>query len=69
MTTYTCTITSNSSAERCYCVATRSAVKAAQQLGRAESGKTVTITSRSGKVLSRAIWDCSTRRYIRVCLG
>lgn len=64
--TYTCTITSHSTYPRCYTVTTSSAVKAAQHLGRAESGETVTITTSTGRIISRAAWSCEARRYIRV---
>lgn len=53
---YKCIIWSNSSHEREYDVQTRSAYKAAQELGRCEGGEVVEIRSRSGRVLSRAKW-------------
>lgn len=53
---YKCIITSNSSQGREYEVTTRSAMKAAQDLGRCEGGEVVTITTKSGRELSRVIW-------------
>lgn len=53
---YKCIIWSNSSHEREYDVATKSAYKAAQELGRCEGGEVVEIRNQSGRVLSRARW-------------
>ncbi|MBQ3988210.1 MAG: hypothetical protein II629_05565 [Ruminococcus sp.] len=56
MTKYICTIESNSSHPRTYEVETRSAMKCADQYGRCEGGEVVTVTNKSGRVLSRAAW-------------
>jgi hypothetical protein len=53
---YICKIYSNSSNGREYEVNTKSAVKAAKELGRCEGGEVVTITNKSGRVLSEARW-------------
>ena len=64
---YICKIWSNSSAGREYEVSTKSAMKAAQEFGRCEGGETVTITTKSGRELSRVIWTPENGgRYIRV---
>lgn len=64
---YKCIITSNSSAGREYDVNTKSAMKAAQELGRCEGGETVTITTKGGRELSRVIWTPEDGgQYIRV---
>ena len=64
---YKCIITSDSSAGREYEVSTKSAYKAALELGRCEGGETVTITTKSGRELSRVIWTPEDGgRYIRV---
>lgn len=53
---YKCIIWSNSSHAREYDVTTKSAYKAAQELGRCEGGEVVEIRNQSGRVLSRAQW-------------
>lgn len=53
---YKCIIWSNSSNGREYEVNTKSAYKAAQELGRCEGGEVVEIRNQSGRVLSRAQW-------------
>lgn len=64
---YICKIWSNSSLGREYDVNTKSAMKAAQELGRCEGGEVVTITTKGGRELSRVIWTPENRgRYIRV---
>lgn len=64
---YKCIITSNSSAGREYEVNTKSAMKAALEIGRCEGGETVTITTKGGRELSRVIWTPENGgRYIRV---
>lgn len=64
---FKCIITSDSSAGREYDVSTKSAYKAALELGRCEGGETVTITTKSGRELSRVIWTPEDGgRYIRV---
>ena len=50
-------ITSNSADAREYIVNSASAMKAAQEYGRAESGEVVTVTTvKSGRILSRVRW-------------
>lgn len=64
---YNCIITSDSSSSREYDVNTKSAMKAALELGRCEGGETVTITTKGGRELSRVIWTPEDGgRYIRV---
>lgn len=54
---YKCIIWSNSSHAREYEVETKSAMKAANELGRAEGGEVVEIrTLKSNRVLSRVQW-------------
>lgn len=53
---FKCIISSNSSHAREYRVSTRSAVKAAQELGRCEGGEVVEIRNQSGRLLSRCQW-------------
>ena len=70
MTRYTCTVRSPSTYARDYTVTTSSAYKAAQDLGRGESGEIVEITRpRSGRVVSAAMWSAEDRRYYRVSCG
>ena len=70
MATYICKIWSNSSNGREYTVTTSSAYKAAQDLGRGESGEIVEITRpRSGRVVSAAMWSTEDRRYYRASCG
>lgn len=54
MTNYICTITSNSTREREYDVATRSAYKAAAKYGRCEGGEIVRVYTKGGRLLSEA---------------
>lgn len=66
MSRYICTVRSPSTYAREYTVTTSSAYKAAQDLGRGESGETVEITRpRSGRVVSAAMWSSEGRRYYR----
>lgn len=53
---YICTIESNSSRPRAYEVKTKSAYKAALELGRCEGGEIVTISTKSGRIISQARW-------------
>lgn len=54
---YKCIIWSNSSHAREYDVTTKSAYKAAQELGRCEGGEVVEIrTVKSDRLISRAQW-------------
>lgn len=66
---YICTIYSNFSYGREYEVNTKSAMKCADMYGRCEGGEVVTVSTKSGKVLSRVVWtpeDCG--KYIRVAI-
>lgn len=65
-TMYTCTITSNSDYGRTYEVATASAIKCAEMFGRCEGGEVITVRRKSGRILSRAIYNIETRSYMRV---
>ena len=70
MSRYICTVCSPSTYAREYTVTTSSAYKAAQDLGRGESGETVEITRpRSGRVVSAARWSSEDRRYYRASCG
>ena len=65
--TYQCSIFSNSALEdRTYMINHRSAVKAAEKYGRAESGETIIVRTHTGKILSKAIWDPQQKKYISV---
>jgi hypothetical protein len=63
---YICTIESNSTYPREYETETRNARLLAAAYGRAEGGETITVTTKSGKVLSRMIWSVEKRKYIYV---
>ena len=67
---YRCIIWSNTSHEREYAVKTRSAMRAAAELGRCEGGEVVQIeTMTTGRVLSRVQWTPEDgEKYIRVCV-
>ena len=65
---YICIVSSNNTFDRQYNVTTSSAIKAAKEYGRADRGETVTITTKAGKIVSRASWDIETRQYIRVTI-
>ena len=70
MSRYICTVWSPSTYARKYTVTTSSAYKAAQDLGRGESGEIVEITRpRSGRVVSFARWSDEDRRYYRASCG
>ena len=70
MSRYICTVWSPSTYAREYTVTTSSAYKAAQDLGRGESGEIVKITRpRSGRVVSAAMWSSEYRRYYRASCG
>lgn len=70
MSRYICTVRSPSTYAREYTVTTSSAYKAAQDLGRGESGEIVEITRpRSGRVVSAAWWSEEDRRYYRSSCG
>lgn len=63
---YKCIIWSNSSYPREYAIATRSAYKAAQELGRCEGGEVVEVRAQSGRLLSRAAWTpADGGKYLR----
>lgn len=64
--TYLCTVSSDSTEEKVYPVSSRSALKAAQKYGKAEGNETVTIRTYSGHILSRAMWDSQSKKYISV---
>lgn len=66
---YTCVIYSNSSHGREYTVNTKSARKAAAELGRAEGGEMVIICRpKSRRVISAAAWTPENGgQYISVC--
>lgn len=67
---YKCIISSPHYCGDEYIVNTRSSVKSAQIYGRAEYGERVQVYSlRTGKLLSLALWDASTRRYYNACKG
>ena len=53
---YQAVISSNSSHERAYEVSSRSAIKAAMDLGRCEGGEVVRIYNKAGRLLSEARW-------------
>ena len=67
MKKYICTIESNSSHARQYEVDTRSAYKAAQALGRCEGGEVITISTKSGREISRAAWSPENGGYYYRC--
>lgn len=70
MSRYICTVRSPSTYAREYTVTTSSACKAAQAIGRGESGETVEISRpRSGRVVSAAMWSTEDRRYYRAICG
>ena len=70
MSRYICTVWSPSTYAREYTVTTSSAYKAAQDLGRGESGEIVEITRpRSGRVVSAAWWSAEDRRYYLASCG
>lgn len=65
-----CTVTSNYSYGRQYQVATKSAMTCAKSIGRCESGEKITVTTKSGKVLSQVAWiPDDGGKYIRVNTG
>lgn len=64
---YKCLITSDNTSPREYEVNTTSAVRAAYNLGCAESNETVTVyRKRTLEILSRAMWGVSEREYYLV---
>ena len=67
---YKCVIWSNSSCEREYTVTSRSAMRAAIELGRSEGGEVVQIeTMTTGRIISRVQWTPEDGgKYIRVCI-
>ena len=65
---YICIIESNSTYPREYEVETRNARLLAAAYGRAEGGETITVTTKSGKVLSRMIWSVEQRKYVYVTI-
>ena len=67
---YKCVIWSNSSGAREYTVTSRSAMRAAIELGRSEGGEVVQIeTMTTGRIISRVQWTPEDGgKYIRVCI-
>ena len=67
MKQYKAIITSNNSDAREYIVASASAMKAAQEYGRADGGEVVTVKAvKSGRILSRVRWTSEDGgRYYR----
>ena len=67
---YKCIIWGNNSHDREYTVRTKSAMRAAMELGHCEGGEVVQIeTMTTGRVLSRVQWTPeSGGKYIRVCV-
>ena len=63
---YTAIIESNTSYPMEIETDSRNVLLIANEYGRAESGESVTVKSKAGKTLSRAVWDVSSRKYIRV---
>lgn len=67
MKKYIITVVSNSTNEREYETSSRSAMRAAEQFGRCEGGERVTVWTRGGKAISRAVWSSEDGgKYIRV---
>ena len=57
----------NPTACREYETSSRSAMRAAKQFGRCEGGERVTVWTRGGKAISRAVWSPEDGgKYIRV---
>lgn len=57
----------NPTAYREYETSSRSAMRAAEQFGRREGGEHVTVWTRGGKAISRAVWSPEDGgKYIRV---
>lgn len=67
---YKCVIWSDSTHEREYTVTSKSAMRAAMELGRCEGGEVVQIeTLTTGRILSRVQWlPENGGKYIRVCI-
>lgn len=61
-------IKSNNSHPREYDVKTRSALVAAEELGRCEGGEVVEVRTNNGKLIDKAMWDCENQKYLRVCM-
>ena len=61
-------IKSNNTHPREYDVRTRSALVTAKELGRCEGGEVVEVRTNKGKVIDKAMWNCETQKYCRVCL-
>ena len=66
MADYKCIVASNSTHDREYTIEHTDILQAAQDLGRAEGGETVTIYNATGDYLRRAIWDVETKTYVEV---
>lgn len=61
-------IKSDNSFQREYDVKSRSALVAANELGRCEGGEVVEVRTNKGKLIDKAMWDCENQKYLRVCL-
>ena len=65
--TYVCIISSNSSLGRGYEVNTSSAMKAADMFGRCEYGEDVSIYTKGGKIVSRAMYTPEEGGHYYLC--
>ena len=66
---YIITIASTASHEREYPTDSRSAMRAAERYGRCEGGETITVRTKSGKVISQVVWTPEDGgRYLRVAV-
>lgn len=66
---YICKIYSNSSTGREYETDSKSAMQAAKTWGRCEGGEVITVTTKSGRELSRVVWSPENGgQYIRVTI-
>lgn len=61
-------IKSDNSFQREYDVKSRSALVAANELGRCEGGEVVEVRTNKGKLIDKAAWDSESQKYIRVCM-
>ena len=61
-------IKSNNSRPREYDTKSRSAIIATKELGRCEGGEVVEVRTNKGKLIDKAMWNCESRKYCRVCL-
>lgn len=63
---YIAIVTSDTNGQREYTIDYRNVIKAAYEFGRADSGEHVTITDDKHNVLSEAMWDPESKKYIRI---